>query len=72
MPRLLLARCNPDSIREFRLAAQLRFDDAMALAAAGNRTGAIYLWGYTVEMQLKAAYFSTIGIAEIAPITWHE
>ncbi len=42
----------------------------MALAAAGFRTGAIYLWGYTAEMILKAAYFSLIGRAESAALTW--
>src|SRR5437588_276642 len=50
MPRRLLERCQPDSIREFRAAGRQRFDDALALAAAGHRTGAIYLWGYTAEM----------------------
>jgi hypothetical protein len=70
MPRRLLDRCQVDSIREFRLAARQRFDDALSLAAAGQRTGAIYLWGYTAEMTLKAAYFSVIGIAETDAITW--
>jgi hypothetical protein len=70
MPRRLIERCREDSIREFRLAARQRFDDALALAAAGQRTGAIYLWGYTTEMLLKAAYFSLIGMAETGPITW--
>ena len=70
MPRRLIDRCQVDSIREFRLAARQRFDDALALAAAGQRTGAIYLWGYTAEMTLKAAYFSLIGMAETATITW--
>ena len=42
----------------------------MALAAVGRRTGAIYLWGYTAEMTLKAAYFSLIGMAETDAITW--
>ncbi len=58
MPRRLLDRCNDDSLREFRAAARQRFNDALVLAANGRRTGAIYLWGYAVEMTLKAAYFS--------------
>jgi hypothetical protein len=70
MPRRLIDRCQMDSIREFRLAARQRFDDALALAAAGRRTAAIYLWGYTAEMTLKAAYFSVIGMAEADTITW--
>lgn len=71
MPRRLLARCNPDSIREFRAAARRRFDDALAMAAGGRRTGAIYLWGYTAEMALKAAYFSLIGLPDDQTLTWH-
>ncbi len=64
MPRRLLARCQPDSIREFRAAARQRFDDGISLASAGQRTGAIYLWGYTAEMMLKAGYFAVIGLAD--------
>lgn len=71
MPRRLLDRCHPDSIREFRAAARQRFDDGVSLSAAGQRTGAIYLWGYTAEMTLKAAYFSLIGLAETAVVTWN-
>ena len=62
MPRRLLERCDPDSIREFRAAARQRFDDALAMADQGRRTGAVYLWGYTSEMLLKAAYFSFGGL----------
>ncbi len=70
MPRQLPERCQPDSIREFRAAARVRYYDAMALAAAGRRTAAIYVWGYTAEMILKAAYFSFVGHPHSAPITW--
>jgi hypothetical protein len=70
MPRRLLDRCQPDSIREFRLAARRRYHDALALAAAGQRTGAIYLWGYAAEMVVKAAYFSAIQLPETTPVTW--
>jgi hypothetical protein len=70
MPRRLLDRCQPDCIREFRAAARQRFDDALALAGCGRRTGAIYLWGYTAEMTLKAAYFALIGLADTDAITW--
>ena len=71
MPRRLLERCRPDSIREFRAAARQRFDDGLSLAAAGRRTGAIYLFGYTAEMILKAAYFSLSGLTETDTITWN-
>jgi hypothetical protein len=69
MPRRLPARWQPESIREFRASAQRRFEEGMALAAAGHRTGAIYLWGYTAEMILKAAYFALLGRAETAVLT---
>ena len=70
MPKRLLDRCNPDSIVEFRAAARQRYDDALALAAQGRRTAAIYVWGYAAEMTIKAAYFSFLGHPQRAPITW--
>jgi hypothetical protein len=70
MPKPLPARWRPECIREFRASARQRFDDGMALAAAGRRTGAIYMWGYCAEMLLKAAYFSLKGFSDNAPITW--
>jgi hypothetical protein len=42
----------------------------MSLAACGRRTGAIYLWGYCVEMLVKSAYFTAIGVSETTLITW--
>src|SRR5689334_22497668 len=70
MPKRLLAQWQPESIREFRASARRRFDEGMALTAAGHRTGAIYLWGYSAEMTLKAAYFSLLGSGETAVLTW--
>ena len=70
MPRRLLDRWRPESIREFRASAQQRFDDALSLAISGRRTGAVYLWGYSAEMLIKAAYFSAIGMPETDTITW--
>jgi hypothetical protein len=69
MPRRLIDRFQPESIREFRASARQRYNDALALAGAGNRTAAIYLWGYTAEMTLKAAYFTLFGLAEGDVIT---
>lgn len=68
MPRRLIDRCRPESIHEFRASARQRYDDGLVLAAAGNRTAAIYLWGYTAEMTLKAGYFSLIGFGETDPV----
>jgi hypothetical protein len=70
MPKRLPARWQPESIREFRASAQQRFEDGLALAGLGHRTGAIYLWGYSAEMALKAGYFSLLGLAETDVITW--
>lgn len=64
MPRRLPDRCQQDSVHEFRRSGRQRFDDGLILAGSGQRTGAIYLWGYAAEMILKAAYFSLIGFAE--------
>jgi hypothetical protein len=70
MPKRLLDRRQVECIREFRATARERFNDGLSLAAAGRRTGAIYIWGYSVEMLIKAAYFSVIGYADVASITW--
>jgi hypothetical protein len=69
MPKYLLARRQPDSIREFRTAASERFKDARAARTAGRRTASIYLCGYAAEMTLKAAYFASIGFPPTRPIT---
>jgi hypothetical protein len=57
------------TIREFRAAAVLRFQEATQLALANHRLGAIYLGGYAAEMLLKAAYFRLAGWGLTAPIT---
>jgi hypothetical protein len=49
------------SIREFRIAAARRYNEAIDLASAGHRLAAIYLCGYAAEMLLKAAYFRLEG-----------
>ncbi|MCA9227767.1 MAG: hypothetical protein KDA47_19235 [Planctomycetales bacterium] len=69
MPKSLLDRNQPDSIREFREAAKQRAADAHALHQANRRTAAIYFWGYAAEMTLKAGYFALIGFTESQRIT---
>ena len=71
MPRGLRARCQPDSIREFRAAARQRFQDGLTAAAGERRTAAIYLWGYAAEMTLKAAYFALLPAASATPLRIH-
>ena len=70
MPKRLPDRWQPESIREFQVAARQRFEDGLALAGQGRRTGAIYLWGYSAEMTLKAAYFRLTGLVDTDVITW--
>lgn len=53
----------------FVRAAAVRFADGAALAEAGRRSGAAYLWGYSIEMWLKAAYFKQLGFSPAQPIT---
>ncbi len=69
MPRRLPERCRPDCIEGFRNAAIQRHADALNLAQSERRTAAIYLWGYVVEMVMKASYFDLIGMDPKAPIT---
>ena len=69
MPKSLPNRLDPDSVAEFTAAARVRFDDGVSLNSRGRRTGAIYLWGYTAEMLLKAAYFRAIGFNVTRQIT---
>src|SRR5688572_11560384 len=61
MPRLLVSRCGPDRVGEFRAAAIVRYEDGVSLADGGRRAAAIYLWGYAAEMTLKAAFFTAFG-----------
>jgi hypothetical protein len=61
VPKLLLDRCGPDCVLEFRRSAILRFREGSILAGQGHGTSAIYLWGYAAEMTLKAAYFRLSG-----------
>jgi hypothetical protein len=69
MPRRLLDRCQPDSIVEFLASARQRYNDGLTASAGGRRLAAIYLWGYSAEMTLKAAYFTLIGVGDVVPLT---
>lgn len=53
---------------EIESAAEQRFWDGLALVTSGGRgeTGAVYLFGYVVEMLLKTAYFRVRGVARHA------
>lgn len=58
----------PDSIVEFERAYAARYREGQVLATSGELSGAIYLWGYVVEMILKAAYFKSCCKSPTDPI----
>lgn len=68
MPKLLVQRLKADSIEEFTEAARARLEDGRALVAQGRGLAAIYLWGYSAEMILKAAFFRWAGFSVNQPI----
>lgn len=72
MPKVLADRLTVDSISQFRIAARIRSEDAWQLAAAGRSAAAIYLWGYTAEMTLKAAWFRLLGYPENRAISFRD
>jgi hypothetical protein len=51
-----------DSVSQFEIAARQRFEEASLLYFGRRSYSAIYLYGYAVEMWLKAAYFHNEGI----------
>jgi hypothetical protein len=80
VPRSAVLLARPHTIGRFRLAAWSRYREGnqLAIAAAHQnspawRHGAIYLFGYVVEIVLKAAYFrlrpanahGTIGLPDL-------
>lgn len=62
MPQSLLARIGPDTLRKLEAAAIRRYAEADTLRT-DERLGAIYLFGYTVEIRLKAAYYRLTGVS---------
>lgn len=66
MPRILLNRIGDDTLAKLEAAATRRHAEARRLAAH-EPLGALYLFGYTVEMRLKAAYYRLVGV----PMNWN-
>lgn len=62
MPLTLVRRAGADTLGKLEAAARRRFREAHALEESGEHLGAIYLYGYSVEIRLKAAYYRTIGL----------
>jgi len=67
MPLTLAARIGTDTLGKLEQAARRRYAEARRLVA-DEPLGAIYLFGYTVEMRLKAAYFRTIRLVPASPL----
>ena len=61
MPLTLATRIGKDTLGKLEQAATRRYAEAVNLAA-DEPLGAIYLFGYTIEIRLKAAYYRTVGL----------
>ena len=62
-----LGNSDDDSVPGFERAAVRRFLDAGRLRSFDRRLAAIYLYGYSVEMWIKAAYFRTVFLVSGLP-----
>ena len=61
-----------ETIAEFEAARFDRYHDGLVLIGGDRRVGAIYLFGYFVEMTLKSASFTLLGFQKSDPITKRE
>lgn len=68
MPLTLVGRSGRDTLGKLEAAAILRMREAEALRVSGRRLGAIYLYGYVIEITLKAAYYRVIGLVPATTI----
>ena len=57
----LTAHFAPDTVRQLEQAAEKRYEDGECLRQQKRLLAAIYLYGYSVEMCLAAAYFRSAG-----------
>ena len=62
MALTLVRRACVDTLAKLEASAPLRFREARLLHAQGEKLGAIYLYGYSIEIRLKVAYYRTIGL----------
>jgi hypothetical protein len=63
MPRVLLNRIGFDTLAKLESAARRRHAEARQLRPK-EPLGALYLYGYTIEMRLKAAYYRLVSVPE--------
>lgn len=66
---VLAKRLGPDTISKFEAAAARRLQEAACLDDRGLHVGAIYLYGYTAEAHMQAAYYRLIGYQARTEIT---
>lgn len=59
----LAEHLTPDTISQLERAAELRHDDGLSLLHVKRNLAAVYLFGYSAEMCLAAAYFRAVGFA---------
>ncbi|MBI2804949.1 MAG: hypothetical protein HYX68_08210 [Planctomycetes bacterium] len=64
----LVDRLAPDTINRLERAAEMRHHDALHLLPSGRGLSAVYLFGYSVEMCLAAAYYRGVGFSPNMPI----
>lgn len=58
----------PNTIRRLEQAAERRYEEGECLKKQNRLLGALYLYGYSVEMCLAAAYFRSAGFDTTQPI----
>ncbi len=61
-------RLSPDTIVKLERAAQHRFRTAEILAGQGRPLAALYMYGYSAEICLSAAYYRSAGFSPNATI----
>jgi len=61
MPLTLAKRIGPDTLGKIELAAESRYAEARHLLPQ-YPLGALYLFGYSIEIRLKVAYYRVIGL----------
>jgi hypothetical protein len=64
----LAAHLAPNTVRQLEQAAQKRLEEAECLKTQNRWLAALYLYGYSVEMCLTAAYFRGAGFGLRQPI----
>jgi hypothetical protein len=71
MPHTLVRRAGFDTLAKLEAAACCRYREAERLFQQGELLGAVYLFGYSIEIRLKAAYYRSIGLVPNSPLDQH-